>query len=300
MNAEKHPGLGPRDLLVVAVMNVLWGLNVIAVKMAVDVIAPFTAGFLRQAIVLLVCLPFLRWVDGRMRVLLLLGLLIGAGFLIVVNLSLLVSENVAALAIAGQLGVPFSLILGIIFLKERIALPRLLGIAFTFGGVVVLVFDPSAGREIPGLLLTALGALFWSIGSLLQRQLAGVPVFTIFAWIGLIGSLLLAPLAVMLEPESMASLSDLRLRDFAWVAFSAVGSTVLGHGGMAWLLQRHPVATVAPLTLGAPVVAVLAASFFFGTVLTPLMIAGGMMTMVGVAIITLRSVRKPLPGVARR
>jgi O-acetylserine/cysteine efflux transporter len=150
------------------------------------------------------------------------------------------------------------------------------------------------------LLLTALGALFWSIGSLLQRQLAGVPVFTIFAWIGLIGSLLLAPLAVMLEPESMASLSDLRLRDFAWVAFSAVGSTVLGHGGMAWLLQRHPVATVAPLTLGAPVVAVLAASFFFGTVLTPLMIAGGMMTMVGVAIITLRSVRKPLPGVARR
>jgi O-acetylserine/cysteine efflux transporter len=278
--------------MVAALINLCWGLNIIAVKMAVEATAPFTAAFLRQAVVLLVCLPFLRIVPGRMRALLSLGVISGAAFLMAVNFSLMVSSNLAALAIAGQLGVPFSLILAVIFLRERIALPRLLGIAFTFGGVVLLVFDPGVSREVPGVLLTALGAFLWAAGSLMQRQLAGVPVRTIYAWIGLIGSLLLAPIALVMEPETVAALPILPLRDLGWILFSAIGSTVLGQGGMAWLLQRHTITTVVPLTLGAPVIAIVASSLFFGTVLTPVMIAGAIVAMIGVSIITLRSARK--------
>ena len=88
-------------LLAAAAINLMWGLNIIAVKMAVSATAPFAAAFLRQIIVLLVCLPFLRVVPGRMRELISIGVIAGAAFMIVVNLSLLVSDNLAALAIAG-------------------------------------------------------------------------------------------------------------------------------------------------------------------------------------------------------
>jgi O-acetylserine/cysteine efflux transporter len=289
---DPHHGLRAHDLAVAALINVVWGLNIIAVKMAVAATAPFTAGFLRQAVVLIVCLPYLRIVPGRMRALLLLGVISGAAFLIAVNFSLLVSDNLAALAIAGQLGVPFSLLLAVIFLRERIALPRLLGIAFTFAGVVLLVFDPGVAQEIPGLILTAIGALCWAAGSLIQRQLAGVPVLTIYAWIGLIGSAVLAPIMWMMEPDVVTRLPQLPLRDLGWILFSAIGSTVLGQGGVAWLLQRHPVTTVAPLTLASPVVAIAASTWFLGTILTPMMIVGAMIVMTGVAIITFRSARK--------
>lgn len=288
---SRHAGLGPRDLLVAIAMNILWGLNIIAAKMAVGATGPITAGALRLLIVFLVCLPFLRIVPGRMGALLTLGFLSGAGFMMAINLSLLVSDNVAALAIAGQLGVPFSLILAILFLGERIHWRRVAGIAFTFLGVVLLVFDPAAARQVPGLLITALGSLLWAIGSLIQRRLSGVPVLTILAWIGGSGAVVLLPIAAWLEPSHFAALPQLPLRDLSWILFSAVGSTIIGHGGMAWLLQRHPVATVAPLTLAAPVIAVVASSIFFNTVLTPLMIAGGLITMTGVAIITFRSAR---------
>jgi len=281
-------GLRATDILVAALINLVWGLNIIAVKMAVVATAPLTAAFLRQTVVLLVCLPFLRIVPGRTRVLLCLGLIVGA-FLMAVNLSLMVSTNLPALAIAGQLGVPFSLILAIIFLGERIALPRLLGIALTFSGVVIVVFDPGVAKELPGVLLTALGALFWAISSLIQRRLAGVPVLTIYAWIGLIGALMLGPAMLLAEPRTVAKLPQLPLRDLGWILFSGIGSTVMGQGGMAWLLQRHPVTTVLPLTLGAPVVAVAASSLFFGTVLTSTMIAGAMVAMIGVGIIVFRS-----------
>jgi O-acetylserine/cysteine efflux transporter len=291
-SSETRHGLPLSDLLAAFGINIIWGTNLIAVKMAVAAIAPFTAGFLRHFIVLLVCLPFLRIVPGRMVALLSLGLIAGAVAMVLLNLSMVVSENLAALAIAGQLGVPFALILAVIFLGERIALPRLLGICFTFAGVVLLVFDPAAAREIPGLLLTALASLCWAIGSLIQRRLAGVPVLTIYAWIGLTGSVVLAPIMVIAEPAAVTALPQLPLRDFGWVVYSAVGATVIGHGGLAWLLQRHPISAIVPLTLVAPVVAIISSTLFFGTVLTPVMIIGAMIVMAGVAIITMRSSAK--------
>ncbi|QNQ11915.1 DMT family transporter [Sphingomonas alpina] len=272
-------------------MNILWGLNVIAVKMAVMAIAPLTAGFLRQLIVLVVCASALRIVPGRMRLLTILGILSGGVFYVAINFSLAISDNVGALAIAGQLGVPFSLLLAILVFRERIRLPRIAGIALSFGGVVLLVFDPAAAREVPGLALTAIGSFIWAICSLIQRYLIGVPVLTIYAWIGFWGTITLGTLAWFIEPVAMRAIPDLPLRTLGWVAFSALGSTVIGQGSMSWLLQRHPVSIVTPLTLAAPVVSVFAASWYFGTPLTVLMLSGGAVAMLGVAIVTIRTAR---------
>ncbi len=288
---QPHIRFGPLDVGVAIVMNIMWGLNLIAVKMAVDLIEPLTAAMLRQVIVLLVCFPALKLIPGKMRELVALGLLSGTLFYIVVNVSLAVSTNISALAIAGQLGAPFSLILAVIFLGERIAKYRIAGMTLSFCGVVLLVFDPAAVNEIPGLLLTAVASLIWAICSLIQRRLIGVPVFTIYAWIGLIGSLTLAPISWTVEPEAFAALPRLELSTLGWVAFSAIGSTVIGQGAMSWLIQRHPVSVVVPMTLPTPVISVIAATLYFKTPMTPVMMVGGIIVMIGVAIVTIRTAR---------
>lgn len=282
---------GVHDLVVVVMMNLLWGLNIIAVKVAVGAIEPLTAAFLRQAIVLLVCASSLRIMPGRMRALTGLGLLSGGAFYIANNLSLAVAHNVGALAIAGQLGVPFSLLLSVLIYGERIHLPRIAGIALSLLGVGILVFDPAAAGEGLGLALTALAALVWAMCSILQRSLIGVPVLTIYAWIGLWGTAVLGLVAWWWEPAGMAAIPTIQLHTLAFVAFSAIGSTVLGQGSMSWLLQRHSVGTVAPLTLAAPVISVFTASWYFGTPITAIMLIGGAMAMVGVAIVTIRTAR---------
>lgn len=281
----------PRDFAVAAMMNLMWGLNIIAVKLAVDATGPFTAAMLRQAIVFAVCASMLRIVPGKMRELLLLGALSGGIFYMFVNASLAVSDNISALAIAGQVGVPFSLILAIVVLGERIRLARLAGIILAFLGVALLVFDPEAGRELPGIALTACGSFVWAVSSLIQRRLGGVPIRTIYAWMGLVGTLMLLPVAALFEGARLAALPSLPPGAFGWIAFSAIGSTLLGHGAMSWLLQRHAISTVVPLTLAAPVISVIVASLWFATPLTPLMIVGGTIALVGVAIVTIRTAR---------
>jgi O-acetylserine/cysteine efflux transporter len=285
------PRLGARDLMVAAVMNLLWGMNIIAVKMAVTEIPPLTAAFLRQTIVLAVCLSWLRIVPGRMKELLALGALTGGAFFLVINLSMAVATNVSALAIAGQLGVPFSMLLAVIVFRERIHKYRIAGVALSIAGVAILAFDPAVVHEWPGIALTVLGSAIWAISSLIQRNLKGVPVMTMYAWIGLVGAVMLAPVALAFEPDGMRGIPAIPLSSFGWVAFSAIGSTLIGHGSMTWLLQRHPVALVTPLTLPSPVLSVLFASWFFETVLTPPMILGGIVALTGVAIITIRSAR---------
>ncbi len=280
---------GPRDLAVALAINLVWGLNIIAIKLSVDLVPPYTAALLRQSLVLIVCLPWLRVVPGRMRELVVLSIVIGGVFFAIVNLSLVVTENVGALAIASLLGAPFSLLLAIIFLKERIGVVRVAGMALAMGGCGLLVFDPSVAKEIPGLLLTALASLLWAVGSLLQRRLIGVSIPTMYAWVGLGGIIVLAPLALVFEAPVMTGAVAIPPEAFGWIAFSAIGSTLIGSGGMAWLLQRHPVTTVIPVTLGAPVIGVVASSLVFGNPLTPVMVLGGTIALAGVAIVTMRT-----------
>ncbi len=290
---------GARDLAVVLAMNLLWGFNIIAVKTAVEAMPPMTAGLLRQLVVFLVCAAALRIVPGRMRALIALGVLSGGLFYVAINLSLAVADNVGALAIAGQLGVPFSLLLAIVVLRERIHWPRMMGILLAFVGVGLLAFDPAAAREGPGLALTAVASFIWAICSLIQRRLIGVPVLTIYAWVGLMGTLVMGAVAAVFEPQGLAALPRLPVSVLGPIAFSAIGSTVMGQGAMVWLLQRHPVSTVTPLTLAAPVVSVFAAAYWFGTPPTWPMLLGGAVAMLGVAIVTVRTA-KAQEGTRRR
>lgn len=282
---------GPRDIAMAVAINLVWGLNIVAIKMSVTLVPPYTAAFLRQAMVLLVCLPWMTVVPGRMREMLTLAAVIGGVFFAITNLSIAITENVAALAIANLLGAPFALLLAVVFLKERIGVVRVAGVALAVGGCAMLVFDPGIGREVPGLLLTVCASFLWAVGSLIQRRLIGVSVPNMYAWVGLGGVIVLGPLALLLEPQAMRGLVTIPTAAFGWIAFSALGSTLIGAGGMAWLLQRHPVSTVIPLTIASPVVGVVAASVAFGNPITPVMMLGGVVALAGVAIVTTRTAR---------
>ncbi len=278
-------------MLVVLIMNLMCGLNLIAVKEAVDLMQPMTAAFLRQIVVLIVCLPALKIIPGKMRPLLLLGFLSGALFYVVNNIAFAASSNIGALAIVGQLSVPFSLILAVFYLHEKIRIYRIIGVALSFVGVVILVFDPAIAQERFGAALMVIVAMIWAVCTMVQRRLVGAPIFTIYAWVGAVGSIVLLPLSAFLEPAAFRAIPAITLSTFGWIAFSAIGSTVIGQGAMSWLIQRHEVSTVIPLTLATPVISVVASWAYFGTPFTPLMAFGGTIALIGIAVIAIRTAR---------
>jgi O-acetylserine/cysteine efflux transporter len=288
-------GLDLAGFCITQVVNVLFALNVIASKVIVTATAPFLAVALRMGMVFLICSPAFRLVPGRNKTLAFYGLLNGGLFLLLMNLALSMASNVAALAIAGQLSVPFSLLLGAVLLGERLSPRKLLGVILAFAGVAVLVFDRHVIDEVIAVLVMASAAMAWGGGTLLQRRLGGIPVLTIQAWNGLMGAIMLLPFTLLLEPGKALALVHVGWVPVAWFAFSVLGSTVLGQGAMAWLLQRYPISAVMPLTLASPVISTACAALYFHSPVTPVMIAGGLLALVGVTVIALAKDPKTPP-----
>ena len=72
------------------------------------------------------------------------------------------------------------------------------------------------------------------------------------------------------------------------VLYTAIGASLIGHAGMYYLLQRYEVTQTAPLTLLAPIWGVVFSVLLLGDTLTERMLIGGVMTLIGVGIVSLR------------
>jgi O-acetylserine/cysteine efflux transporter len=282
----------PRDLAFLVLINLIWGLNVVPMKWAVEQASPIALTFARFLVVLVVCLPFLKWQEGKMRSLLVVGLVAGALQFTLNFVAFGLADDVSSLAIAGQLGVPFSLILAIVFLGERIKLIRTFGILLSFAGVVVLVFDPHAFDERLALGIACLGAFTYAMGTILMRQLSGVHPLSLQAWMALISIGPVAACSALFEPGGFQQLVTMPTWVWGCIAFSALAASIIGHSGLYYLLQRYPVSVITPVTLLSPLIAVIASIAILGDSLTAQMILGGVMTLAGVAIITLRTAQK--------
>lgn len=279
----------PAHLAFILLIDVIWAFNIVAIKYALGEIGPLAAVCVRYLMVLVICLPWLKWLPGRMTHILAAGVIGGALHFGLGSLSFALADNVASLAIAGQLGVPFSLILAVIVLKERIHWPRIIGILLAFAGVGILSFDPHVFDERIALLLTVIASFCWAVSSLLFRNLKGVSPLTIHAWLAVVSIPLLATASAIFEPGEIARIGDAPLSTFGWLAYSAIGASIVGHVGMSWLLQRYPVSTLSPLTLPTPLLSAIIAVAVLGNPVSPQLVAGGVVALVGVAIITIRT-----------
>lgn len=286
----------PGDLLLVLLANTAWAFNFIVGKAGVSHFQPFLFTSLRFAVLLLVLLPFLRWLPGRMGGVLGIALVQGVIHFSLIFAGLKASGDIASVAIASQLYVPFSTLLAVVFLGERLGRRRLFGMASAFGGVLVIGLDPLVFNHLDALLLITTGALAMAVATIQMRRLQGVGVFALQGWIALCATPALAALSLLFEDGQWAAVRSATLRELATPVYSALAASLIGHGIVYFLLGRYPVGVVTPLLLLSPVLAVAFGVLLWGDVLTWKLILGGILTLAGIAIITVPAPHRAAPS----
>ena len=289
--------MSAREISVLLGMCVIWGFHFIVIQLAVGQLPPMFYAAVRMTLVAAVLTPFLRWHRGQMHFVLPAGICLGT-----LNYAFMFSglkfATASTAAIAMELTVPFATILAIIFLNDRIGLPRLLGISIAFIGVAIISFggheDASPGTNIPlGVTLVAMGAFVEACGTILVKKSSGFKPHELLAWFSLIGAGGLWLLTFALESDQVAAfqVSDKRCVLGA-ILYSAIGGSILGHSAYYWLLQRLPVSTVAPSILLTTLIAVIAGVVILGDPFGPRMVIGGLMVLAGVGTVLLRTSKK--------
>jgi len=289
--AATGPHVAGRDLALLVTMNVIWGLNLVASKIGVGEFPPIFFTALRFAMLAVVLLPLLRRHHGEMTTLLTAALLTGPATFALLFLGIARVEHVSNVAIASQLGVPFSTLLSVWLLGERIHWRRTLGIILAFAGVVVIGLDPRMFASRAGLLLVAASAFVGALGVVYIKKLRTVRPLQLQAWISVAGGLLLLPLSLSVESGQWAAVQSATWHGWGALAYTAVMASLIGHSTWYYLVGRYPVTGLAPITLLTPLFGIVFGVTLLGDQLTTRVIIGGSITLVGVYIVIRRERR---------
>ncbi|MBF6375902.1 EamA family transporter [Nocardia farcinica] len=287
-----------RDRLLGLTVVLLWGLNFLAIRAGLDHFPPLFFAALRFVVP---AVPVLLFVP-RPRVPLRWLLLYGTGFGVLQFAFLFTAmregmpTGLASLVL--QSSAPFTVVLGALLLRERLAPRQLLGLAIATGGITVIGADRLEQAALLPLLLTLAAGLGWAFGNIGSRLAVasgpGVDPLHLTLWMTVVPPIPLFALSALTEGPGagVRALSELASPTgpaaLAGLAYIVVLGTVAGSGLWTYLMSRYSAGAVAPLSLLVPVVGIAAAWLVLdetpsGTELAGavVVIAGAFLTTVG-------------------
>ncbi|PPR79298.1 MAG: putative amino-acid metabolite efflux pump [Alphaproteobacteria bacterium MarineAlpha2_Bin1] len=268
------------------------GTNWVGAKISVDYFPPFLTIVMRFFIIAICLLPWLKSIKGQKFNVFMVAITLGVlqfGFMF---LALRLSSDVSTLAITNQIYVPLSVILAVIFLGEKVTPLRWVAIVIAFSGVIFMGFDPIALSHIDAILVVILSAIFLSVSSIFMRRLNNINVLQLQGWIAIIAIIPLFIISFIFEKHLWYEVQVAPLEGWAAVIYGIFAGSLIFHGGWYFLIRRYPVSTVSPLMLLMPIVGILTGVIVYGDELTYRIIIGGILTMVGVTIITFMNKKK--------
>ncbi|WP_405179159.1 EamA family transporter [Nocardia sp. NBC_01377] len=285
-----------RDRLLGLTVVLLWGLNFLAIRIGLDHFPPFFFAALRFAVIAIPVLLFVprprvnwRWI-----------LLYGTGFGILQFAFLFTAmrtgmpTGLASLVL--QSSAPFTVLLGTVFLRERIRPAQLAGIGVALAGMAVIGWDRLEHATLLPVLLTLAGGLGWAFGNIGARMAGstspGFDPLHLTLWIAVVPPVPLLLLSAAAEgpttgPRALAaSFSGTGWPALAALAYIAVLATIVGSGLWTYLMGRYPAGTVAPFSLLVPVVGIAAAWAFLDETPTATSLVGGVVVIGGAFVAT--------------
>lgn len=267
-------------------MVAVWGTNFVVIKYALGSLPPLLLAALRFALAfapaaLFVARPAVSW-----RTLTAYGVLIGAGQfgLLFIALRADITPGLASLVVQTQ--VFFTIGLSMALAGERVRGFQLVALALAAAGLGLIALNTGASTTPLGIVLVLLAALSWSAGNLVAKRAGRVDMLGFMVWSSLFAVPPLALLSWLFEgPQAIAQgLAAAGPGVWAAVLWQALGNTLFGYGAWAWLLARHPAATITPMALLVPVFGIGASALLLGEALPGWKLAAAGLVMAGLAL----------------
>ena len=272
------------DRIALAVVVVIWGLHYVVAKTALDQFPPLFMIVLRLAIVAILLSPFLFRRRPPLKALAGLALSLG-----VFNYGLLYGGlagiDAGPAAIAGQLSVPFSVLLAGVIFHERLSAFQGIGMAAAFAGVWLIAGEPRTAPSLGSLVAVIGSSVAWAITSVQIRRLGPINGFVFNAWVALIALPFILAASLLMESGQIEAVRAADWRGWTAVLYSSIAVSVFSWTLWYRLLSKYGVGRVVPMNLLCPVLAVGFAILLRGEPLTWEIAAGSLITVAGVALI---------------
>ena len=275
------------DILAAIIVALIWGVNVAVVKTCVAEFPPiFLTGF-RFLIVAMLLIWWVRPPWKKMRLIGLLSFVFGGLHFGGIFFGLRgVDVSIASILIL--IGVPFSVLFARILLNERFGWRKMCGMAIAFSGLLILLGEPSTTSSPLHLTVFVIAIVAWGLGNTIIKMIGPINSFALNAWMGLFASVQLLIVSMFFETGQLTALQNASITAWGALIYIVLLASIAGYGLWYYLVGKYDVTKVVPFTLLVPVVGVLSGVFLMGEEITLAKTTGGIVTLIGVAIIQLR------------
>ena len=278
----------PIHFLLGLVVALAWGTNFVAVKISIETLPPIFVAGLRQLAVSLILFPFIKKMQLSFKELYYIAFTSGITFasLIYVALSL-ENSNITPVIIIVQLHVPITAILGYFIVKEKMSVQGILGVLLAFLGAALVIWKPGNITSYLALFLSVVVAFSGALFNVKLRQVKEFDPLSLVGWCAIINAPQLLILSIIFEEVSSDFYKYITLREFAAFIHTIVVSSILGFVLWFSLLKRYPANLVAPFALLIPIFGAISCVYILNHILTTQVVVGGILTMIGVAIVNI-------------
>lgn len=286
------------DFIFLFLICMVWGLNLVLTRWVVSDggLQPLFFAAVRFLGIVILLSSFLRPIPSNLPMLFLVSMGIGAVHFGLLFIGL-ANADASAVAVVGQLGVPFATIMSMIFLNESVGWKRGTGIFLAFAGAIVISVDPNNFSLEIGLLFVVVATFIASATGILMKKMDPIHPLQMQAWVGLFSFAPLFALSYVFESGQSDILHNSDWRLWGAIAFAVVAVSIFGHGGFYTLIKKYEISLLSPLTLMTPVWGMVFGIVLLQESVSPNFIIGAAVSLGGVLVITLRP-NKKLPEAA--
>ena len=214
------------------------------------------------------------------------GVLIGVGQfgLLFLALSGWISPGLASLVVQTQ--VFFTIAWAMWEHGERLQVRQGVALILATAGLWTILHFTDGSATPTGLALVLAAALCWAAGNHVARRAGRVDMLGYVVWSSGFAVPPLILMSVVFEgPQALVQgLKAANGSTWLAIAWQALGNTLFGYAAWAWLLARHPAATVSPLALGVPVFGMAASAWWMGESMPLWKLAAAGLVMLGLVL----------------
>lgn len=273
-------------ILLAILVAFIWGLSFVVIKVGVAATPPLVLAALRFVFAVFPAILFVPRPKTRWRFLIGYGFFLGiAQFgLLFAAISLGMPASLASLVMQAQ--VFFTILFAAVLMRERPGPHQIVGGIVACLGLILIAWPRLAGSGAVPFLMTVVAAAAWGIANIISKRAGRIDMLGFVVWSSLMAPIPLLGLSLWIDgPDRVAaSLINLDAGTLGAVAYLAYPTTIFAFAIWAWLLSRHPAATVTPFALLVPVAGILGSAFFLGEVMMPIEAIGGAIIVLGLAI----------------
>ncbi|OGE30758.1 hypothetical protein A3C59_03520 [Candidatus Daviesbacteria bacterium RIFCSPHIGHO2_02_FULL_36_13] len=290
----------PAPYIALILANIIWGGNFVVAKITLQEFPPMSLAFSRFVLATILLLPFFLSQTKKIKIdkkdlpkLIAIGI-----FIITLNITFFFEgikrTTVTDASVLLLIGPMLSVLAGWWFLKEKVFLVNLIGIALGFIGALVIIGLPDilsgnmSSQNIIGNILILLASVSWVVGAVIAKGIlkkySSLVVTAIAFMVGMVTFALPALVEYLKNPDWILGITTLGILGLIYmVLLSSISAYFL----FEWGLSKTSVGTADLLQYIEPFVATFFAITILGEVLSPTFLGGAALIAVGVYLGTL-------------